>query len=190
MITFNQVFQKLDVWIGDWLTYQYPGHYEIEEAKLMYNLLIELGSNAEVVELGCFYGRSSTVIGEASKIAGFHFTCVDAFVINGEDVENHFRKHILANYNCSLVKNTTNAAIKSWDKEIDYIFIDANHAPEGIEADCKNWLPFVKTEGIAQFHDYINWRYTHLPAIVDNYTKGWKEIGRKDSSVFKQKQWI
>jgi len=181
-MTFRKVWAIID---------KYPGHFWPDEAEEMYNQLLKLDEKSKVVELGCFHGRSSTVIGEASQIVGFKFWCVDNFSIDGEDAEKNFRKYILDRYkNCILLKESTDSAAARWkpEYEIDYLHIDANHQNEGITADCENWLGFVKSGGVVQFHDYVNKvAFPQLPDIVDTYTEGWKIMEKVDLSCFKRK---
>lgn len=173
-----------DIWavIGS-----YPGYYEQNEAREMYRLLLELGPTSVVVELGSEFGKSATVIGEASKIRGFSYTCVDSYLRgeNSKKARARFEKDVLSKYNCTLIVKKTAEVAKEWQQEIDYLFIDADHA--AIAKDCEDWLGFVKKGGIAQFHDYGCISFPWMPEIVDSFTEGWEELGCKDSSCFKRK---
>ena len=42
---------------------------------------------------------------------------------------------------------------KTWDKPIDYIFIDGDHAYDSVKQDFNDWLPHVKPGGVIAFHD-------------------------------------
>jgi len=167
----------------------YPGHFWPGEAEEMFNHLIKLDEEAVVVELGCFHGRSSTVIGEASLISGFRFFCVDNFSIDGESAESNFKKYVLDRYDkCTLIRNTITNTAKWWNRKIDYLFIDGDHQRDSITQDCQNWLGFVKDGGVVQFHDYVNEvTFPWMPEIIDSYTEGWKTMSHKDLSCFKRK---
>lgn len=67
-MNFNKVWNKIK---------EYPGYFYEKEAWKMFNLLQELDGKSLAVELGSLYGRSSIVMGEASKLKGFRFVCVD-----------------------------------------------------------------------------------------------------------------
>ena len=43
--------------------------------------------------------------------------------------------------------------VKTWDKAIDYIFIDGDHHYDPAKQDFNDWLPHVKQGGIIAFHD-------------------------------------
>ncbi len=47
-------------------------------------------------------------------------------------------------------------AAKDWHEPIDFFFADGDHTYDGIRADIGAWLPFVKDNGIAAFHDYAD----------------------------------
>jgi len=55
-----------------------------------------------------------------------------------------------------------------WDKPIDILFIDGDHAYEGVKADFERYEPFVKKDGLILMHDVTFPRY----GVKDL----WKEI--------------
>jgi predicted O-methyltransferase YrrM len=44
-------------------------------------------------------------------------------------------------------------AVKSWNKPIDFLFIDGDHSEEGVMRDWIEWSPFVNSGGCVAFHD-------------------------------------
>lgn len=42
---------------------------------------------------------------------------------------------------------------KTWEGEIDVIFIDADHSYEGCKADIDAWYPHMTKDGVMLFHD-------------------------------------
>ena len=40
------------------------------------------------------------------------------------------------------------------DGSLDFVFIDGDHAYEGVKRDIQDWIPLVKTNGTICFHDY------------------------------------
>lgn len=178
-MTFKNLWKKLDM---------YPGHFFPGEAEELYKATLKVPKNGVVVELGCFHGKSSIVLAEACLKAGAKLTCVDNFCADGKDAREKFTKNVLDVYdNVTLIVADTNNAIKSWKKKIDLIFIDANHQDDGIDDDCKNWLPFVKKRGFAAFHDYHNENFPSVRKRVDEHTKGWKFVAGADSIMIRKK---
>lgn len=45
---------------------------------------------------------------------------------------------------------------KTWDKTIDFLFIDGYHKKEAVIEDINAWTPFLKRGSFLGFHDFIN----------------------------------
>lgn len=73
--------------------------------------------------------------------------------------------------------NSQVAANGFFSNTLDFIFIDADHSKEGVEKDCKSWIPKLKKKGIIAFHDYANDSFRGLTETVDMYTKGFEDLG-------------
>ena len=56
--------------------------------------------------------------------------------------------------NIVKIKDTSFNAAKTWDKEIDFIFIDGDHEYQSVVKDINNFIPHVKKGGLFAFHDY------------------------------------
>jgi len=137
-------------------------------------------NNGIVVELGSYKGKSACYIGSALKYCekkNVFLHCVDLWTkgdINKQySVTNPLRNYGVMYHSLRAHKKfnsqTTRVGItdlivthmidttelsKSWDKPIDFLFIDANHLYEGVHADWENWNGFVKKGGYVAFHDY------------------------------------
>lgn len=177
---FEQVWEKMK---------DHPGYFFPKESEALFNACMEVPEGGVVVELGSLFGRSSIIIGEVSKIKKYDFYCVDAFVTDGEPAKETFIKSVKDVYSrCNLIEGFTDEVVKSWKKPIDLLFIDANHQDEGINADCENWLPFVKPRGLAAFHDYKNLSFPAVRKRVDQHTGGWDLVAIDvDSLIVKRK---
>lgn len=55
--------------------------------------------------------------------------------------------------NFTFIKDYSYNVIKSWDKQIDYLFIDGDHNYDAVKQDFEEWLPFVKQNGFISIHD-------------------------------------
>ena len=53
----------------------------------------------------------------------------------------------------TFIKDYSYNVAKTWDKGIDYIFIDGDHAYDSVKQDFNDWLPHVKKGGFIAFHD-------------------------------------
>lgn len=178
-VNFKEIWQRIE---------KYPGYFFPKEAEALYGALLHVPKGGLAVELGCLYGKSTKIFGEVSKEIGFDVTVVDAFV-GEKDSKEYFKKNVLDVYDTvTLIEGTTDEVSKDWVKEIDLLFIDANHQDEGINNDCINWLPFVKSGGIVAFHDYNNDSFPSVKKRVEEHTQGWPVIAtNQDSIMIKRK---
>jgi predicted O-methyltransferase YrrM len=55
----------------------------------------------------------------------------------------------------------------TFEGEIDYLFVDGDHFEPGVRADCKAWLPHMRSGGYVLFHDYWPYPADHDLAGVD-----------------------
>lgn len=66
------------------------------------------------------------------------------------------------------------------DKQVDFLFIDADHSYEGVKKDYELYSPLVKKGGIIAFHDIVKFPdYTHV-----NVKQLWDEA--KNGKEFKE----
>lgn len=77
---------------------------------------------------------------------------------NMEEIYKNFKnKASIYNKKVIIHRMTSAEAAKIIpDNELDFIFIDANHAYEYVKEDIKLWLPKVKSGGVISGHDYGN----------------------------------
>jgi predicted O-methyltransferase YrrM len=56
------------------------------------------------------------------------------------------------------------------DESLDFVFLDASHKYDDLQADLKAWLPKVKNNGILAGHDYGSWK--EVTNAVNDFFKG------------------
>jgi hypothetical protein len=54
---------------------------------------------------------------------------------------------------CVFRRELSQQAVRSWSAPIDFLFIDGDHAWEGIEHDWREWTPYVVAGGQVALHD-------------------------------------
>ncbi len=57
--------------------------------------------------------------------------------------------------NVVWLRQTSLEAVKAWEREIDFLFIDADHAYQAVRRDWADWAPFVRRGGVVALHDAV-----------------------------------
>lgn len=137
------------------------GTFDEGEAKEMFNIIKGIGERGLVVEIGSYYGRSSSLIGQVAYVNGFEFVCIDNFVMTDkgkssrDQREEFYRNMDREGIRYWLVPLWSRRAVKLFkDEEIDFLFIDGDHEYKSVKEDHDLYVPKVKKGGYIFFHDY------------------------------------
>ncbi len=136
--------------------------------------------NGEVVEIGCLYGRTSLPICLAAKETGkksvhidylFQYPDLETCRLGGydqypskENLEDAYSKSTYIEFTKNFIKNDlfenaiiiaskSQTAREIWEKDIKFLFIDADHSYEGVKKDFEDFEPFVVKNGLIAMHD-------------------------------------
>lgn len=135
----------------------------------LYSEMVNLfPDNSHFVEVGSWVGRSACYLGVeiASSGKNIKLDCVDTWlgapelmeeeVVKNGTLYSDFIKNIepIKHIITPIRLTSTQASHLYEDKSLDFVFIDADHTKEGIEADLKCWYPKVKDGGVLAGHDY------------------------------------
>ena len=142
------------------------------------------GEGAEFVEIGCFCGRSTSILGLVAVQNKCRLTSVDTFAFRiglWNVLPNLHRLKI--RFTLMMMESTRAASL--FDKPIDLLLVDGEHGE--IAEDCARWLPKVKEGGLAIFHDYgAGWPC--IISAVDQYTMyGYEDHGLFGGLAIKRK---
>jgi len=147
-----------------------------------------------VVEVGCQYGRSSSLIGQAQALRGFNAVHIDPYlslegerwVYHPEIVTSWVKMRLSINKPFTLLCMKTEEA--EWHLErlcrdgIDLAFIDGDHEREAVEIDMALVGSRIKSGGVMMCHDYPHVSFPGLAHAVDAFTaNGWTKEGQYDS---------
>lgn len=83
-------------------------------------------------------------------------------------------KKILSKYNTTIIKKFSIDAAKEFKTgQLDFVFIDANHAYKYVLEDIALWTPKVRKGGIVSGHDYYKTKAGNVGVIqaVNEYVK-------------------
>jgi predicted O-methyltransferase YrrM len=181
-----------------------PGLYRRGEAAFLYTLARRKG---KLVELGCWMGRTTSIMLQAAAIWHAQLTTVDAFTPMPNDRKAATPKRWQKNLEKiglkapPLLAMTSDEASNVYppDQDIAMLFIDANHRIEAVTADLIKWTPRVKLGGVVALHDMFFPSITGVCQAVTNWwccyrdEKGpiWEYVGQRDFTIaFRRKRWL
>jgi MMP 1-O-methyltransferase len=135
-----------------------------------------------VLEIGTNQGKSASFMAFGLRHAHNHKArvhCVDLWDIGGPSQQHNYRNPVIEE---RFLANMTRLGLdkvvvghkaesvefsKTWEGEIDLLFIDAGHKYEEVKADYEAWSKFVPVGGFIAFHDVFDmW-----PGIVKLYNE-------------------
>jgi len=169
------------------------GAFSPEETGTLYDYACLLKPNSNIVEIGSYSGRSSSLLGMLARDNNYNLTCVDCFVdfapgfSSSKEMEEGFHKNmqrVEAKYKLLVMKSEK--AVNIYKDEIDLLFIDGDHRYEGVKTDCQLWLPKLKPEGIVAFHDYYG-SWEGVKKAVDEETSDYLPEVSMQSLIVKRK---
>ncbi len=108
-----------------------------------------------IVEIGCFEGRTTGML--AKRCRGVVYS-IDPFfrgrlgICYSELVaRTHCRRQSLRNV--EFIKAFSYEVAPGFAKDIDLLFIDADHSYESVKRDWDDWFPKVRNGGVVALHD-------------------------------------
>lgn len=114
-------------------------------------------SQSCIVEIGVLIGYTTRILLENSS-PQVHVYGIDPIIPDSMDKnligdELKIIKLVEEFKKFTFIKDYSFNVVKTWDKEIDYIFIDGDHNYMAVKKDFEDWFPFVKKEGYIGLHD-------------------------------------
>lgn len=144
MKTFDEVFENTD---------KIYGAFTVNEAKRLWELATSVPDGGVVVEVGSYCGRSSSILAQVQEEKRYGLYLVDNFITGAPGVDN-VKNLLIENLKWgeyTLLDGDSAKLGKKFKKDIDLLFIDGDHAYEGIRKDIDVWAKKAK---IVAFHDY------------------------------------
>jgi predicted O-methyltransferase YrrM len=137
-----------------------PTHLTNEEKLKLFELAGQK-KNGIFVEIGSYYGSSSSIIAAAIDEKARLF-CVDTWKNETmPDGEKDTFKTFLSNINqfgnkIIPLRGYSSDVAKTFNEPIDFLFIDGDHSYEAVKSDVDLWFPKLKPNALVIFHD-IGW---------------------------------
>jgi len=156
-----------------------------DQERWLFNTARELPDGANIVEIGSFKGRSTTCMAFGIKGTSKHIFAIDTFEGNDKDFGRHtsyydvflanLKKNGLASYVTAL-RGLSGDAARTWNKPIDFLFIDGGHEYEDVLADFQLFFPYVVPGGLIGFHDVHNFKSDRGAVGFPGVLKVWEEV--------------
>lgn len=140
-----------------------PGSFSAFDMEVMYGFIKDLKEDDVYLEVGVQYGRSLDFVRRNCKAQVF-----------GVDIDDELFTEVEG---ASYFSMSSNEAVKIWNRDIDVLFIDADHTYEGCLDDWNNFSPFVKKGGWVVFHDCDD-TSPGVVKVFDEIGGGWKNKGK------------
>lgn len=157
----------------------FSGPHQVETIKLLYKYN---HPDCIGVEVGCLHGRSSSAISLAINQGTLY--CIDLWdhrethdpSFSDELVVKHklpykglkntielFLENTKDRKNIIPIQGSSPECVSDWDKQIDFIFLDAGHENPNDRDNIDFWLPKIKSGGMFLGHDWYEDR--RLPDV-------------------------
>lgn len=140
---------------------KYPyGYYHIEDLEAMDRCIRSTLPRSSIVEIGCCYGRSTSVLAKCARDYGTAVYCIDPF-FGGEEppfdenlvfdfIDNMLLLELYEHIRILPMRSELAADLPIL-KRISVLHLDGSHVEEKVCADVRNFSPRVR--GLIIFHD-------------------------------------
>ena len=116
------------------------------------------------VDLGVDYGHSTFYLASANIGTVYGVDTFAAINDYSEHADNYLyvtnTKEKFNFDNAIFIKGFFDDIAKTWDKQIDILHIDGDHAYESVKNDYETWKGFLKENSVIMFHDTESYKDT------------------------------
>lgn len=163
-----------------------PDHLSIytrKEMMLLAKYALQIPKYGTAVEIGVYVGHTASVLLNLQQELHLDVVLIDNWSWMMPDARDSFDKMIADSFAHvpfnGIWKLSTEARREFGVCPINFIHIDGNHerGENGVDQDCEDWLPLLKSGGFALFHDA-----DHGPVMdtINEFCPGWagEQAGR------------
>ncbi len=132
----------------------FGGWLHLWDIEHIYKEVSKLEAGQVYLEIGVARGQSLAIASLAAK-PGVQVYGID--IINWSDRDENIKK-LLDIYDkhakWNFIEGDSQVEARAWQLPIDVLFIDGDHAYEGVKKDIISWFPHVKSGGTIMFDDF------------------------------------
>ena len=161
--------------LGPYLGYGFtiPSWLGRQEGLALASACYTLPSNAVVVEIGSFLGKSAIMLAGARKArSSGRVHCIDPFDASGDAfsvpayraIADADPRPLRARFQANIARagltdwvvvheGTAATVAAAWTEPIDMLFLDGDQSPEGARLAYDAWEPFLKVGGLIALHN-------------------------------------
>jgi predicted O-methyltransferase YrrM len=151
------------------------------EVRWLYKLCLHhVPGGGLFLELGLLHGRSACMFAYLAATKKGSYIGVDNFRCGRNslrEVVGYLDERGLLSW-ATIIESDTQSL--TFEREVDFLHIDADHSSPGIDADVNKYVPLVKPGGIVAFDDYT--QYDGEPSYPD--------IARAANAVCANSNWM
>lgn len=151
-----------------------PGLYRANESRFLYRLARRMGN---IVEIGCWMGRTTSILLQAANVWHAEVTSVDAFSEMPNGYERATPKVWRSNLVAAgltpprLIPMVSKDAAPTYSEQIALLFIDGDHRKEFVSEDLSLWGAKVKLGGVIALHDMF---YPSITGVANAVAEWWE----------------
>ncbi|MGH3758303.1 class I SAM-dependent methyltransferase [Actinophytocola sp.] len=136
-----------------------PGWLTEDQARMLWDAVLRLEPGTTVLEIGSHQGRSTVILGHASRAVGARVIAIDAFVdgklFGGASTRDLFEANLAAaglTDVVELVVGYSTTLRPDWDRPIDLLYVDGKHDYWTYTDDLR-WSDHLPAGGEILVHD-------------------------------------
>lgn len=181
---------------------QVPGYMLKDQEEFLFNKAKSVPEGGNILEIGCWIGRSTAAMGYGALGRGVRISCIDTFSGNdglmgrSDDHESIFRGNMRRNqmeHQITILRGYSHQILEHWDPQvkIDFAFIDGSHEYKDVKRDFELIYPHLRDGGFVAFHDvepgwpgsWRVWREIAMPLLDSHQRCATLTSGRKRPGV-------